>query len=69
VLEERTLAVLFRNNHFSTIYKLEGCIYALATDIGFLREGRVIWEKLDGIKGDTHYCNATFVKTMTPQNS
>jgi len=64
-LEEKTLAVLFRNNHFSTIYKYKGCIYSLATDIGFLREDRVVWEKLNEIAGNTSYCNSTFVKTMT----
>lgn len=64
VLEERTLAVLFRNNHFSTIYKYKGAIYSLATDIGFLREDRVVWENLNQIAGNTHYCNSAFIKTM-----
>ena len=30
-MRERQLACFFRNNHFSTIFKLNGCIYLLVT--------------------------------------
>ena len=34
-VKERQMAVLFRNNHFSTIYRHEGDLYILVTDAGF----------------------------------
>eukprot|EP00793_Prasinoderma_coloniale_P004157 PRCOL_00006333-RA len=59
-VRERQLAVLFRNNHFGTIFKIGGEVYLLATDQGFMREASVVWEKLDGVSGDTQYVGADF---------
>ncbi|CAG0880296.1 unnamed protein product [Cyprideis torosa] len=52
------LAVLFRNNHFSTIYKYQGRLYILVTDQGFLREPKVVWETLCSVQGDSTFTDA-----------
>ena len=46
-----TLAVFFRNNHFSTIYKKADRLYLLVSDLGYEHEARVVWELLDEING------------------
>uniref|UniRef100_A0A2P2I8Z7 Ubiquitin carboxyl-terminal hydrolase n=2 Tax=Hirondellea gigas TaxID=1518452 RepID=A0A2P2I8Z7_9CRUS len=42
------VAVLFRNNHFSTIYKHKDQLYQLLTDQGFLTEA-VVWQTLSDV--------------------
>lgn len=37
-LKPNQLAVLFRNNHFNTLFKYEDALYILVTDLGYLRE-------------------------------
>ena len=41
------IAVLFRNNHFSTITKQNGMLFVLVTDIGWAEQVNVVWETLD----------------------
>ena len=53
VLKEGQLAVFFRNNHFSTMYKQGANLYLLVTDQGFLHQLDVVWETLENIEGDT----------------
>jgi hypothetical protein len=50
-MKDAQLAVFFRNNHFSTIYKRGGSLYLLVTDSGYSHEYRVVWECLDEIDG------------------
>ena len=38
--------VFFRNNHFSTAFSLNGVLYNLVTDQGYLGEPDVVWEVL-----------------------
>jgi len=59
-IRERQLCVFFRNNHFCTLFKDEGKLYLLVTDLGYQHEYDVIWEKLDEIDGDTEYVNGNF---------
>ena len=47
-IEEREYVVWFRNNHFSVVTKLDGQLYALVTDQGYLHEPDVVWEGLGG---------------------
>jgi hypothetical protein len=56
------LCVLFRNNHFSTMYKSpeDKKLYLLVTDQGYLRHSSVVWETLDNIEGDATLCDAVF---------
>ncbi|CAN0036063.1 unnamed protein product [Scytosiphon promiscuus] len=62
-VRERQLCVFFRNNHFSTMFKYEGKLYLLITDLGYARESSVIWEKLDQIDGNTAYADSDFCRS------
>ena len=59
---EESLCVFFRNNHFGTLTKHKGVLFLLVTDLGYANVPEIMWEKLDGIDGDTEYCNAAFLK-------
>eukprot|EP01068_Selenidium_serpulae_P018670 Selendium_serpulae@DN6476_c0_g1_i1.p1 len=59
-LKEKEAGVLFRNNHFSTIFKYEKGLYTLATDVTFCDTPEAVWERLDQIDGDTVYCDGRF---------
>eukprot|EP00743_Colponemidia_sp_Colp-15_P005197 GILK01005592.1.p1 GENE.GILK01005592.1~~GILK01005592.1.p1 ORF type:complete len:564 (-),score=122.28 GILK01005592.1:478-2130(-) len=59
-VNERELCVFFRNNHFSTVFKIHGELYLLATDVGFAQEPDIVWEKLDEIDGDVDFVNSEF---------
>ena len=71
-LQEDEIAVFFRNNHFSTVVKLNGRILLLVTDQGFLKEPKVVWETLDSVNGDGTFVDDNFQiyqakdKTMDP---
>lgn len=64
VLVEKSFAVLFRNDHFSTIYKNNGELFTLVTDQGFKDRGDVVWQALKSVNGsqDTFYTGA-FIPT------
>jgi hypothetical protein len=68
-LNDGEVAVFFRNNHFSTIFKYFGKIYALATDVGFVEAEEVVWECLDNIDGNNHFCNSFFIPLEQERNS
>lgn len=68
-LKEEELAVLFRNNHFTTLYKHKGELFQLVTDQGFLHESNVVWETLSNVEGDCHFVDSefhTYTKPDTP---
>ena len=67
-LRENEVGVLYRNLHFSTVFKREGVLYALVTDIGYRQQRNVVWERLDDVGGDTDFCDATF-KPAAPASS
>jgi hypothetical protein len=48
-----TFAIMFRNDHFSTIYKHPetGQLYTLVTDAGYADKDEVIWESLVDVTG------------------
>ncbi|KAJ1967817.1 hypothetical protein IWQ62_001618 [Dispira parvispora] len=49
-LPDHQLCVLFRNNHFSTLYKRsDGELYLLVTDSGLVNNKHVVWESLRDI--------------------
>ena len=50
-LRERQLAVFFRNNHFSSLFRYDNSLYLLVTDLGYQNEPGVVWERLDAIDG------------------
>ena len=47
------LAIMFRNDHFSTVYKHPetGQLYTLVTDAGYADKDEVIWESLVDVSG------------------
>lgn len=65
-MKERQMAVLYRNAHFSTIFKFEGKLYTLVSDEGYQLETSVVWERLENINGDTEYTDALFCR-LQPQ--
>lgn len=58
---EDELCVLFRNNHFITMYKQKDRLYQLVTDQGFLNEPDVVWESLINVEGDGQFADSDFV--------
>lgn len=52
-LRSGEFAILFRNDHFSTIYKnpRDGSLYTLITDAGYAERDEIIWESLSDISG------------------
>jgi len=63
---EEEIGVLFRNNHFSTIYKHGNELLQLVTDQGFLTESSVVWETLSSIDGDGQFVDGLF-RTVPPK--
>lgn len=56
-------AILFRNDHFSTIYMnpRDGRLYTLVTDAGYADRDEIIWESLEDISGArTEYFSGDF---------
>ncbi len=60
LVKERELCVFFRNNHFSTMFKLKGQLYCLVTDQGYLGDYTIAWEHLTAVDGDTEYVSPEF---------
>lgn len=53
ILKDHELAVLFRNNHFSTIIKHNNKLYTLITDFGLISAGPYIaWAYVNDTQGD-----------------
>ena len=53
-LESGTMSILFRNDHFSTLYKEPRSrrIFTLVTDLGYAGHDEVVWESLVDINGE-----------------
>lgn len=67
-IQEGTMCVFFRNNHFATITKFENTLYLLVTDLGYANHPDIMWEKLDDINGDTEYFDENFKRTKQHLN-
>ena len=64
LLSPGSLAVLFRNDHFSTIYKHHDSsqIFMLVTDQGYVAHKNVVWESLNDVSGfSSEFFTGTFV--------
>ncbi|KAI8911343.1 hypothetical protein DFJ77DRAFT_469680 [Powellomyces hirtus] len=65
-LSPNSLSVLFRNNHFSTLYTrvddADGSVrlYTLVTDQGFLHATNAVWETMDDVQGDSSFVDGFF---------
>ena len=53
-LRPGSIAILFRNDHFSTLYKHphSGQLFTLVTDMGYAGHDEVVWESLVDISGE-----------------
>ena len=58
-VKSRELCVFFRNNHFNTLFKYNGSIYLLLTDIGYLNEASIVWGNVERYRWqyDVSQCN------------
>ena len=61
-MREGDLAVFFRANHFSVLYKTLGRVFSLVTDTGFTGTPHV-WQTLPNKRGDTVYFDNSFLPT------
>ncbi|KND00931.1 uncharacterized protein SPPG_04033 [Spizellomyces punctatus DAOM BR117] len=73
-LEPNSLAVLFRNNHFCTLFKRVGkdgtiALYTLVTDQGFVGAEAVVWETMDNVEGDSSFVDGCFNRFETSGES
>ncbi|KAI9483456.1 MAG: hypothetical protein EXX96DRAFT_479020 [Benjaminiella poitrasii] len=66
-----SLCVLFRNNHFSTLYRHPDLgLYMLVTDSGLALESSVIWESLSDIdQGSSEFLDGFFNRPVTTLTS
>jgi hypothetical protein len=64
------LSVLFRNNHFSIMYKnpVDQKLYLLVTDQGYLTHESIVWESFDNIEGDAVFCDSNFKRVIVERN-
>lgn len=65
VMQHEQISIMFRNNHFHTLYKKstdEGgyMLLTLVTDVGYLQRADVVWETLGNIDGDSIYLDSNF---------
>ncbi len=53
-LRPGSIAILFRNDHFSTLYKhpQSGQLFTLVTDMGYAGHDEVVWESLVDVSGE-----------------
>ncbi|TRY70664.1 hypothetical protein TCAL_11084 [Tigriopus californicus] len=65
-MRDGELAIMFRNNHFSTLYKQKGELFELMSDQGFLKEPSVVWQTLSTIDGDCQFVDHSF-KSVPPK--
>ena len=59
-MKDRELAVFFRNNHFSTIFKYENQLHLLMTDSGYRDLPLCVWEVLTDVAGNTQIVDGKF---------
>ncbi|GAV55719.1 hypothetical protein ZYGR_0AY01110 [Zygosaccharomyces rouxii] len=71
ILVEKSYAVLFRNDHFSTIYKYEGELFTLVTDLGYRNRSDIVWQSLRSVNGsaDVFYTGNFIHATPATQES
>ena len=58
------VCILFRNNHFSTMFKRNNYLYLLQTDDGYREIPDVVWEVFDDISGNTTLKNSFFEDSL-----
>uniref|UniRef100_A0A0K0CXY0 Ubiquitin carboxyl-terminal hydrolase n=1 Tax=Angiostrongylus cantonensis TaxID=6313 RepID=A0A0K0CXY0_ANGCA len=59
-MHDGELAVLFRNNHFHTIYKRKDLLYLLVSDSGYVNEPTIVWESFNSVDGNSVFFASDF---------
>ena len=61
VMNDNEIAIFFRNNHFSAVYKRNGQIWELVTDEGIVdADPRITWQSLSQLSGDEQFVSNRF---------
>lgn len=68
-VQEGSICIFFRKNHFSTLTKDGGVLYLLVTDLGYANVSEVVWEKVDDVTGDTEYTDEYFANLKPKDQS
>lgn len=50
-MNDRQLAVFFRNNHFNTLFSYDAQLFLLLTDLGYSDQPMIVWELLENVSG------------------
>jgi hypothetical protein len=50
-MNNRQLAVFFRNNHFNTLFSYNAQLFLLLTDLGYSDQPMIVWELLESVSG------------------
>ena len=60
-IRDSTYSILFRNDHFSTLYKYKDQLYTLVTDFGYKNCKDIVWQSLDSVDGSGDaFCTGDF---------
>ncbi|KAJ1361729.1 hypothetical protein KIN20_021058 [Parelaphostrongylus tenuis] len=59
-MHDGELAVLFRNNHFHTVYKRKDLLYLLVSDSGYVNEPSIVWESFNSVDGNSVFFAGDF---------
>lgn len=60
VLPNDGYAILFRNDHFTTLSKHNQQLFTLVNDEGYRNETSLVWETLTNVSGDERYLTGTY---------
>jgi len=66
-MRNHQLAILFRNNHFLTIYKHQEQLFTLVTDHGYIEKKHIVWETLSDVQGESHFCDCNLENSPLQQ--
>lgn len=70
ILVERSFAVLFRNEHFYTLYKNGGELYTLVSDREHSFNSEVVWKSLKSVNGSQDaYNTGSFIPVTVTANA
>lgn len=70
ILVERSFAVLYRNEHFYTLYKNGGELYTLVSDRAHSYNSEVVWKSLKSVNGSQDaYNTGSFIPVTVSANA
>jgi len=69
IVEPDEIFVLFRNNHFSTCFKMGSTqLLTLVTDVNFANHPEICWESILDAQGDSTFLNCAFHPALIYKN-